>query len=962
MNRVVTAIEAGRCVLAVSGGLLRDPNVALALRDRAHGLPAIALSGAAVAPVVAPSEAALARVTSGPGGVLVLVAPESSDLPGLKQIANVLKGAAHKPTILVATQKYDLFMMASTFPGIAAAHLKARGSDFITALPMPPAAPAPTAEGAPKAPKAGGPDAPRFVFVGREEEQAALVGLLGEPGPIVISGAAGIGKTQLVEHAVAASGLARLPDLVLGWGVGYDTLIARLAEITKAAGQPGLFDALAGRAAPGAAITAAIAALQAADDTAGKVMVVHDLHHALGRDEGFFRKSRLEMLLEALLTNSYPLRLVFTSRTQPVFFRERAQNALRRVELKGIKGRFFHEIFEAYKAPEFPRDKFGPLSEKVLGHPMIARAYAIEVRDRKDGLDLVEDPKFLKMESLDDLAPVKKLIEHNVEKLDREEREALLLVAHFRLPVGGQMLSDLGIGRKQRVRLLSDGLLEVVGTPEEKRYHVHSLVRSALSIRETSDYDVLKKVSQLYERMANSSSGVEKLAYAQESNRNAILSREMPRLKLDLPDDDAWLEAVAGLIRGKKPQFDVAARLLRDVLKGNPTNADAHLLRLEGMQRTEANKDDIQASIDDAAEKAPVPELFHQATSWLLARKARGKAATLLEKGIAALPDQSRLRTRLAALLLRLGRRPQAIEQLQAAMELDPMLPDAYGLLGNARRDEGITKLDEAEQLLREAVRLAPGDATQIARLVDLQLSRARIEDGEKAAKLREEAKELLDRVIRSERRTPDAYLLFATAVREEGGDLERAAWLIKKAKKLTERGHERNARIVLESASIAAAQGDLDGAEKDLRDLAQRDPSNARVVGALASVLEKKQLYIPAHAELQRARQRVPESSIDAVWFERELARLQAFIEQQVALYGGLPGAIVEEAPAPAHVPTPIKDKTVRRRRHADGTPAAPAAEGAPAEAHEDDDGDDVDNASLLGEVGGDASNDDEA
>ena len=47
-------------------------------------------------------------------------------------------------------------------------------------------------------PKAGGPDAPRFVFVGREEEQAALQALLAEPGPIVVSGPAGIGKTQLV--------------------------------------------------------------------------------------------------------------------------------------------------------------------------------------------------------------------------------------------------------------------------------------------------------------------------------------------------------------------------------------------------------------------------------------------------------------------------------------------------------------------------------------------------------------------------------------------------------------------------------------------------------------------------------------------------------------------------------------------------------------------------------------------
>ena len=38
------------------------------------------------------------------------------------------------------------------------------------------------------------------------------------------------------------------------------------------------------------------------------------------------------------------------------------------------------------------------------------------------------------------------------------------------------------------------------------------------------------------------------------------------------------------------------------------------------------------------------------------------------------------------------------------------MLPDAYGLLGMARRAEGAASLETAESLFREAVRLAPND------------------------------------------------------------------------------------------------------------------------------------------------------------------------------------------------------------------------------------------------------------
>ena len=51
MNRVIAAIESGQCVLAVSGSMLKDPEVMLALTERA-GLPAMALSGPAVAPVL----------------------------------------------------------------------------------------------------------------------------------------------------------------------------------------------------------------------------------------------------------------------------------------------------------------------------------------------------------------------------------------------------------------------------------------------------------------------------------------------------------------------------------------------------------------------------------------------------------------------------------------------------------------------------------------------------------------------------------------------------------------------------------------------------------------------------------------------------------------------------------------------------------------------------------------------
>ena len=105
-------------------------------------------------------------------------------------------------------------------------------------LPIPPAAesvPAPALPTGGKSKKAGASDAVRFVFAGREDEVAALGEMLGEGGPIVVSGPRGMGRTQIVEHAIAASGLTRLPELRLGRGSGFDTLIGRIAEIGKAA-------------------------------------------------------------------------------------------------------------------------------------------------------------------------------------------------------------------------------------------------------------------------------------------------------------------------------------------------------------------------------------------------------------------------------------------------------------------------------------------------------------------------------------------------------------------------------------------------------------------------------------------------------------------------------------------------------------------------------------------------------
>lgn len=929
MDQVVKAVEQGRAALAVSGALLRDPEVMLALTNRAALTP-MALAGPAVSPVVPVSEQALARALHG-NGVVVVVEPESADGQGLADLGKLLSRAQKKPKVVVVARSYNPFAFGAALRGLTVEHEKGRGKQFLQSLPSPPAPEIAPAEDvapvlAPKKSVVTEIPAPRFQFVGREDEMAELGAMLGEGGPVVVSGPRGIGKAWLVEHAIAASGLKRLPDVTLGWGAGADVLATRIAEVARQGGSDLLTTLLQADHAPVDVARVAVEALQAAEGTAGQVMVVREYQFGLGREADFFRKSRLEMLLEALSTHTYPLRLVFLSNKQPTFHKEGQGAALRRLVLGGVKGRFLHDIFESYKAPEFPRDRFGPISDKIQGHPLAARTYAIDVRDRPDGLELTEDPKYLKLDDLEELEPVKKRISRRLERLSPEERAALAKLSHTIIPFDGSFIADLDISRKVRLQLLAVGLLDMIGTESDRKYHVHRLVRSQLTFREITDFDISARIAELWGAIARKAEDpVERMAYEQEANRCAVAARNVRlRIRVEYPDQDQWLEGITGMMRARNARLDLAEQRLHEAIGRDPFNADAYILELERLSRANAKQEAVQALFDTCAEKAAVPELFHQFVGYWLGRKNRKKAIEVMEKAVAQLPEEPRLRTRLAALLIRQGRRPEGIEHLKAANALAPMLPDAYGLMGQAKREEG--DLVEAETLLREAVRLAPEDPVQTWRLADLLLGVARV-DEPRQRPLRDEVRAMLDAVIKGDRKAPDVYITLATLVREDGGDLDRAAWLLKRARKQSEKHVERNNEIAVENALIDMAQGRLTEAEAELRQVCQRDPAFQKAFAALGHVLEAQEMFIPAHAEYQRAKERAPQGSLDWQAYEKHLKRVQAIIEAQAAgLYVRTPAAEPTETdvggPATGH------QRVIRRRREDEASEALEAPE----------------------------------
>ncbi|MFK7927269.1 MAG: hypothetical protein AB8H79_03725, partial [Myxococcota bacterium] len=455
MDRVHAAVEAGRCVVAAGAHLLKDPTVLLAIKDR-PAISAVTLSGHPVAPFGPITDAHLARALAQPNGVIVFVEPESKDQAGVEAIAKLVRSSPHKPMIVVVSRSANTLLFNFQFRGLPLQMEKSRAGQFLGKLPKTGAVEAVAAPALAAAKKQKKPQGVRRIFVGRDDEVAGLTTLLEAGGPIVVHGPEGVGRNSLIDHVLAGTELTRHLDVVLGRGARFDVLAARLAELTVEAGVSTLADVLAdGASTPIQVIAAAVEALKAAEGLATHALVVQPLEAAIGRGRDFFRKDRLASLVSALLGNTFPLRLLFVSEGPPQAFDHEENRAVRLFEVPGIKGRFFHEIFEAYNAPEFSRDLIGPMSERIFGHPMAVVHYAVAMRERPNGVKLAEDPKFLKASTPHDTSPLRKLLRKRVDKLPADERTALAKCAHARLPLTDRYQAALDIRRKTRFRLLS---------------------------------------------------------------------------------------------------------------------------------------------------------------------------------------------------------------------------------------------------------------------------------------------------------------------------------------------------------------------------------------------------------------------------------------------------------------------------------------------------------------------------
>ncbi|MEC8194322.1 MAG: hypothetical protein VX944_10385 [Myxococcota bacterium] len=888
MNRVETAIREGRCVLAIGQQALSNPDVLNELRNRS--VPAVHLGGTAVDPVRALTAANLVAALGKAGGVLVLVEPDgASDGRALSELGDLIKAAGTKPKVFVAARAFNPFMMPMNMRLLKVEGLKFRARDFVAALPVIDAPAAPAA--APVAKKKKGSDlgfkAPRAQFVGREDECEVLGGQLGEAGgPLIVVGPQGIGKRWFVEHALSTAEVTRWPDFTFGEGAGADTLLARIAACTKEAGVDTLHAALKRNEAPTPAEIAALAAEALANDAlAGSVWVLHGIDSLLDKRRGHLNAAgRLEMVVAAILESQPAVRLVFTTTVVPQLYTEGSSANLRVIELGGLKGSTLHALFEAHHAPECPRDRFGPIAERTLGHPMAARFFALSAAEEGDVDALLEQQRFLKLDEIDRRDALSRHIKRRMDGLTDEQRSHLASCALFREPATTEDLRQIGLDRKARLFLVAQGLLEQTPVDGNRRYYVHAMVAKHLDFRAIYDFDAMQALGGRFHarsRDHEKKEGEFTLGFAcvQEGNRLLVESRrERSVLRLPYPDLDPFVSSIAGMMRRKKARLDIARARLNGLLKHHPGHPELLLLDAELRHAEKAPFEQVAGAFNEAQRRAPTPDVYMVEADIHSRTRARGKAARAMELAIKAFPANGRLYRRLATIYLDQNKIDEAIVLLKSAMTLEPLMPDTYGLLGEAYTAQGVVGWDNAIQAIDEALAIDADNPRHLARKAALLRDQAIASEDARDALL-VQADEAVKAALEIDKGYPAAQELAATLILDQGGDPEQALWFLSQALKRRETasGLVQRARALVRAGTLEAVEGIIAKALK-------REPSNHAAFAVQADMWERQGQIFHAFESIKSAKERSPKESAARAAYEIHMKRLGALIESGAA------------------------------------------------------------------------------
>jgi tetratricopeptide (TPR) repeat protein len=234
-----------------------------------------------------------------------------------------------------------------------------------------------------------------------------------------------------------------------------------------------------------------------------------------------------------------------------------------------------------------------------------------------------------------------------------------------------------------------------------------------------------------------------------------------------------------------------------------------------------------------------------EANYWLGMEASRAgeqtRAASMLERAVAAFPARADAWKALAKADLALGRKEAAWEAHRKALALAPDDPElARGRLALARESHP----NELGKAYEEVLRLAPADADAA-----LGLARLRYGQGDYAGA------EKNFRIALKESRDADAWALFGRALLETK-KVDEASAALQKAVDLG----GKDPALRLDLARIRMDKGDLDWAEALVKDIARKSPANAEAQYWLGRIALKRQQTQVAEEFFRKAHQLQPD------------------------------------------------------------------------------------------------------
>lgn len=228
---------------------------------------------------------------------------------------------------------------------------------------------------------------------------------------------------------------------------------------------------------------------------------------------------------------------------------------------------------------------------------------------------------------------------------------------------------------------------------------------------------------------------------------------------------EAWFAARASLAhaRSRAGRHAEALAALEPALAARPGEPRLVAARADALARAGRGGEAVAALEAVVAEReaqgdeAALKELYPALAEVLVEAGRAGQAVETLQRALATRPRERTLLYALGAAYERAGRADEALAQMRALLVLEPDHAEALNFVGYTLAEQGV-KLEEAEELVRRALRLAPRAGHVLDSLGYIRLRRG---DARQAVELLERADRLMG---------PDAGVL------DHLGDAYRAA------------------------------------------------------------------------------------------------------------------------------------------------------------------------------------------